>query len=85
LCALVAKWLLLGSVVLACVFFIPWLFEWVYFRMIRLKAIQKLIESNVFGIEEIVEGLSEFRRILYLKSKGHRFLFVRKSNDIKVN
>jgi hypothetical protein len=29
--------------------------------MIRLKAIQKLIESNVFEKEEIVESFSEFK------------------------
>jgi hypothetical protein len=48
------------NVIFACVFFFPCLFEWAYFCVIRLKAIQKLIASNVFGKEEIVECFSEF-------------------------
>jgi hypothetical protein len=31
--------------------------------MIRLKEMQKLIESNVFGKEEVVKCLLEFKRI----------------------
>jgi hypothetical protein len=65
------------NVLFACVFFSPCLFEWAYLCVILLKAIEKLIESNVFGKEEIVEFLSEFERIWYLKSAETRFLFGR--------
>jgi hypothetical protein len=42
-------------------------------------------EANVFGKEEIMKSLSEFKGRKYLKSTAHRFIFGQKTNDIKVD